>query len=72
MVEETTAASHRLTREAESLSQIVSQFAVDGAPPVATPAPRPRRAAASVAARPRPTADARALQTRVAETWDEF
>ena len=70
MVEETTAASHRLTREAEALSQIVSQFAVDGAAPVTSAAPRPRRAAA--AARPRPTTDARALQARVAETWDEF
>ncbi len=43
MVEETTAASHRLTREAESLSQIVSQFAVDGAAAPAAAAPsRPR------------------------------
>ena len=70
MVEETTAASHRLTREAESLSQLVSQFAVDGAAPASASAPRARRTA--TAARPRPTTDARALQARVAETWDEF
>ncbi len=74
MVEETTAASHRLTREAESLSRLVSQFAVDGAAPATPPAVRSRRTTgtAAPATRSRPTADARALQARVAESWEEF
>ena len=81
MVEESTAASHRLAREAESLGQLVARFnlgstavkvAASGgssrtvsAPQRSAPAPQ-RRAAA------KPTADARALQTKIAEQWEEF
>jgi methyl-accepting chemotaxis protein len=66
MVEETTAASHRLTREAEALSQLVAQFAVGDAPAAARQPPAPSRRTLPVAS------GARALQARVAESWDEF
>ena len=85
MVEETTAASHRLTREAEELGQLVSRFEIGGEPG-ARPAPRavsaparveaarpaPARPAPSRAAPPRPRADARALQSKLEENWEEF
>jgi methyl-accepting chemotaxis protein len=39
MVEQSTAASHRLAEESESLTRLIGQFTVDSAP---APAPAPR------------------------------
>ncbi len=86
MVEETTAASHVLSDEANTLKQVVSRFTTSGmvrpAAPVATaPAPRataplPRKApAAPVAAPSRPAAAPRtagATALAVNADWEEF
>jgi methyl-accepting chemotaxis protein len=67
MVEETTAASHRLTQEAEALGRLVSQFNVSQTKvhPERDTVTKPRRAAGGVSG-------ARSLQTNLATAWEEF
>ncbi|QDY99746.1 HAMP domain-containing protein [Nitratireductor mangrovi] len=80
MVEETTAASHQLAREAESLADLMARFRLSGAAadapaaasrpekPVAQPAPKP-------AAKSYPTAGNAALKAEPAQEedgWEEF
>ena len=80
MVEETTAASHQLAREAESLADLMARFRLAGAAadapaatsrpekPVAQPAPKP-------AAKSYPTAGNAALKAEPAQEedgWEEF
>ena len=99
MVEQSTAASHRLARDAEALSQLVSHFtlASGGSNAVRTPRLTPpgsaeiaaSRAAADLraahpakayspfsgarsAAQTKPRTDARALQAKLEESWEEF
>jgi len=76
MVEETTAASHSLAREAEDLTQLMGKFRVE----IANDAGRqPKVAAKALAARPQPRivparrGTARELQAALAdEAWEEF
>ena len=99
MVEESTAASHRLARDSQALSEIVSHFdlgtsksntvrspRLDHAPPRAVsgsaeraisvprtgvPDPAPVRQAPRPRVEP-PRTDARALQAKIEDSWEEF
>ncbi|MBW7946766.1 MAG: methyl-accepting chemotaxis protein, partial [Sphingomonadaceae bacterium] len=69
MVEETTAASHSLAREAAALNELLAQFSFgDGAPSrrAAAPAAAGPAAAAKSPAALQPTSPARALVRKVA------
>jgi methyl-accepting chemotaxis protein len=78
MVEESTAASHSLSQEADLLDRSVSRFRVSGAPaPAAEPAQRPQRTVAAMKTmgmgsaavrKPAPSAAAAAAQ----DSWEEF
>jgi methyl-accepting chemotaxis protein len=94
MVEESTAASHRLARDAEALSQLVAHFTLAGGggnhvrtPRLSPPGPAEVSAARAAAEfrsaqsvrggsaparRPAPTADARSLQAKLEQSWEEF
>jgi methyl-accepting chemotaxis protein len=75
MVEETTAATHKLSGEADNLTRLISHFKLDSGPrDVATAPPQQRPAAASPARRMMGSV-ARAFgggQAAAAENWEEF
>ena len=79
MVEETTAASHSLRKEAETLTRLIGQFRVGQPAALHAPVQQPRRPAASAAPAPRATASnvtpmpkRAAAPAPRAEDWREF
>lgn len=73
MVEETTAATQMLAREAQQLFEAFSNFKVNDAPPPSRAAPQPRAPAAPRARRPAPqmVVGNLAMQSQ-ADDWSEF
>jgi methyl-accepting chemotaxis protein len=78
MVEESTAASHSLTHEAETLTQLVSRFeigAVAKAPAQSATASRPARPSSPARSKPQAafsTHGATALKPSAEQDWEEF
>ena len=81
MVEQSTAASHALLSETESLEQLAGRFIIDGAAPAATevitlrPIPRPVKAPSTPAAKHIPATPKslpKLAATTSVESWEEF
>jgi methyl-accepting chemotaxis protein len=69
MVEQTTAASHALAREAEELGNLMVRFQVSGS----RAAPAPRAVTAAAAPLRSHASPAREMQAALSrETWEEF